>query len=280
MMSPELVVTGPTTGGIVLYPAGATFGPRRMRDWEFVWIMQGEAIYRCDGVDANAPAGSIVLCRPGTTDGFLWDRNRETRHAFFHFGVISLPPAWAASEWPRSAPPMEADLLPPLFRFVLKRLSLGDSEQVRLTIANMLAVYRSGDRSTDLAGQPTKSTVVGVVCEYIRRRIEDAPTEPISLSDLADVAHVTPAHLCRLFQTALGESPARIARNARLDRAAALVTHSNYTITEIADLCGYANPFHFSRRFKEAFGQSPSTVREQMRDGASVRLPTLVRGGW
>jgi transcriptional regulator GlxA family with amidase domain len=57
-------------------------------------------------------------------------------------------------------------------------------------------------------------------------------------------------------------------RRVRLDRAATLLAHSNYTIAQVAEMCGFANPFHFSRRFKEAFGQSPSEVRVNIRRGA------------
>ncbi|MDR3710089.1 MAG: helix-turn-helix transcriptional regulator [Capsulimonadaceae bacterium] len=277
MLFAELDLTPPTSGGVALYPAGATFGPRRMREWEFVWIMQGDTRYYCDGVAVDAPTGSIVLCRPSTTDSFQWDRKRETRHAYFHFGVRSLPAAWANSGWPLSRDPLDGDLLVVLFRYVLTRLDRGDPDEVTLAIAQMLAAYRSGDRSTDLRGQSAHSTAVTMVCDYIRRRLDEAPSEPISLTDMADVAHVTPAHLCRLFQAALGQPPGRLVRSARLDRAATLVTHSNYSITEIADLCGYANPFHFSRRFKDAFGQSPTVVRQQIRDGSLTSLPSLPR---
>ena len=70
---------------IAVYPAGATFGPRRLNDYEFVWMLEGDAEYRWNERRMDAPEGSVLLCRPPATDAFRWDARRRTRHAFFHF---------------------------------------------------------------------------------------------------------------------------------------------------------------------------------------------------
>ncbi len=127
----------PSSHGVATYPAGASFGPRLMRDWEFVWIVEGDAVYRREAIapakntaarasaaaqEVLAPAGSIVLCRPAAIDSFTWDANCRTRHAFFHFRVHSLPISWPdCALWPLVRTPIEGDLLRPLFRHVLAR---------------------------------------------------------------------------------------------------------------------------------------------------------------
>ena len=45
-MLPGLTFSLPTNHGLATYPAGAAFGPRIMRDFEFVWIMEGDVEYR------------------------------------------------------------------------------------------------------------------------------------------------------------------------------------------------------------------------------------------
>jgi AraC-like DNA-binding protein len=52
---------------------------------------------------------------------------------------------------------------------------------------------------------------------------------------------------------------------------------SNYTIGEIAAMCGFGNPFHFSRRFKEAFDLSPRTMRQRLAAGMTPPVPLLTR---
>jgi hypothetical protein len=55
-------------GGCATYPPGATYGPRRLLDWEFVWLLEGNATYlrAARGIETESPApqGTLVLCRP------------------------------------------------------------------------------------------------------------------------------------------------------------------------------------------------------------------------
>ncbi|HTL29740.1 MAG TPA: hypothetical protein VL282_10980, partial [Tepidisphaeraceae bacterium] len=100
-MADDLQLTAPTAKGIASYPPGATYGPRLMRDYEFVWMIEGDAEYCREGQTVAAPAGSIVLCQPGATDFFRWDPQRPTRHAFYHFDVMHVPDSWRAPDtWP------------------------------------------------------------------------------------------------------------------------------------------------------------------------------------
>lgn len=55
-MLPDLDVSLPA-GGVATYPAGASFGPRVMHDWEFVWMMEGDAEYRWGETTVVAPEG-------------------------------------------------------------------------------------------------------------------------------------------------------------------------------------------------------------------------------
>lgn len=272
----ELDVSAPRSGGVALYPPGATFGPRRMREWEFVWMMQGDARYRRNEQEAEAPEGSVVLCRPDATDWFEWDTRRETRHAYFHFDVASLPAVWRCVEWPLARTDAPGDLLIPMFRFLAARINRVDETQAKLTIGAMLAAFLTGDRSTELAGQRAHTTTVTMACDFIRRSLEGDATQPLTLGQVAAAVSVTPEHLCRVFQASVGVSPAKFVRLARLERAASLLAHSNYTITQIAEMCGFASPFHFSRRFKEAYGVAPSHVRDQIRLGAMPAIRHLL----
>jgi hypothetical protein len=48
--------------GVATYPAGATFGPRRLSEFEWVWGIDGHARYRHNGLWVEAPPGSVALC--------------------------------------------------------------------------------------------------------------------------------------------------------------------------------------------------------------------------
>src|SRR4029450_6736283 len=76
--------------GVAVYPPGATFGPRRLEDFEFVWLLQGTGDWRYELVSISLGPTSFLLGRPGITDSFIWDRTSPTRHASLHFRLDGL----------------------------------------------------------------------------------------------------------------------------------------------------------------------------------------------
>jgi len=266
----DLIVSFPSTWGIVTYPAGASFGPRAMRDYEFVWIIEGDCEYRYGPHAVAVPAGSVVLCRPGETDSFRWDRDRRTQHAYFHFEVERTPKHWPPlKDWPLVRQPAEGDSLRPMFRHVLRHAATGDPQLVRLSIMQMLASFVLGQIDTGQIPRDALPDPVERAWQFVQQRLEAAPADPITLDDLAEASFVTKEHLCRVFTESIGRSPMETVRLARLDRAMDLIARSNYSVGQIAELCGFASAFHFSRRFKDAFGQSPKALRTAIRNGAA-----------
>ena len=273
-MLTDLQVSLPTAFGVATYPPGASFGPRLMLDWEFVWLIQGDAEYRWRETGAAASEGSIVLCRPGATDFFQWDRHRRTRHAFFHFQMANPPDDW--QDWPLVREPENDDVLTPLFRYLLTWLGRGDPEQCLLTVTTMVTAFRTGHRAAGGLPPEVWPPAVERACTYLFERLDENPAQALSLNELAGAACVTPEHLCRLFKASVGHSPAETVRLARIDHAATLLARSNYAVGEIAALCGFASPFHFSRLFHSAYGLSPSEFRRCVQAGETPPLPRLL----
>jgi AraC-like DNA-binding protein len=277
----DLDFTLPTGHGLATYRPGATFGPRLMRDFEFVWMIEGDAEYRSGEEVVACAQGSVVLCRPGVTDFFRWDAHRRTRHGFYHFDIKRVPRNWPRmKDWPlvrRCEGGLERDILQPLFRHLLTWIGRGSDDVCRLTIAHMLASFVLGEAATWDVPPDAIPAAVERAELFIHTRLEDDPAAGISLDDLANVALVTPEHLCRLFKSATGRSPIETVRLARLDRAVVLVSRSNYSLKEIAEICGYSSAFHLSRRIKDAFGQSSRALRQDVEAGKPPPRTRLLR---
>ncbi len=249
-----------------------------MRDFEFVWIIQGDCEYRWNERVVAAPEGSIVLCRPGGTDSFRWDERRQTRHAFFHFDILEFPKSWPAREdWPLARVATEEDILRPMFCHLMTWMGNDDPLLRRLTIAHLLTAFITGRTATGEIPRDTLPEPVDRAIARIHNSLDKNLAAEIAFADLVEASCVTGSHLCRLFKLSVGTTPGEMVRLARLDRASALVARSNYSIKEIAELCGFATPFHFSRLFKKAYGLSPLHLRERLKEGRMPPLSKLLR---
>jgi AraC family transcriptional regulator len=274
----ELRVSRPTVIGVATYPPGATYGPRTLRDHEFVWMIEGDADYRWGDRTEPAPAGAIVLCRPGTQDFFRWDPSRRTRHGYFHFQILQAPAHWPPpDEWPLVRIMQEGDVLRPLFRHLLTWHRQGDPLLAELAVMQMLAAFITGQLTAGDVPRDVLPDPVERVLRFIHQTLDEDSSRPLDLRDLAAAAAVSPEHLCRLFKDSLKLSPAQTVRLARLDRAAVLLARSNFSIARIAELCGFASQFHFSRRFRDAYGRSPRQLRQELLAGRTPPTPRLSR---
>lgn len=269
---------------IAVYPPGASFGPRRGRDWEWVWILEGHARYRWAGEagkgEIELPPDHLLLCRPDETDEFVWSPHARTRHGFLHFVLQSAPELWADSaQWPRVRALGEDDIAATLCRHLL---TLGapaqrNRAQVEAAAALLLAAFVANQTRIGEAAPQRAPEAVERALALLYARLDEDASAPISLQDLASAAYVTPEHLCRVFKSATGYTPLQTVKLARLDRATILLARSNYSVGEVARLSGFVSPFHFSRAFKEAYGFTPRQLRERAEAGQALPNSRLLR---
>ena len=262
-----------TRAGVAVYPPGATFGPRQMTDFEFVWIIEGGAQVSYDDHRMDAPAGTVLLCRPGMTDCYEWSPLGKSLHAFFHFEFTSGAGWPPQKQWPIGHHLTQEDILRPLFRYVLRLHALPEPLQSSLMepcVESMLKSFISG--TVTIAAEPAAELPAAVekALALIRDGLFQQPASQLSLDQLARAAHVTPEHLCRLFRRTLHRGPLECARLARLGRAAVLLARSNLAVKQVADSTGFPNPYHFSRRFHDLYGLSPRAYRQACRAGQPV----------
>lgn len=83
----------------------------------------------------------------------------------------------------------------------------------------------------------------------------------ITLSDIADAAHISRSEAGRCFQSYLGCSPVEALINYRLQTARRLLHETTLTLQEISFSCGFHSVNYFSRQFRKRYGYSPRKIR-------------------
>jgi len=98
------------------------------------------------------------------------------------------------------------------------------------------------------------------VLEYIETNL----ASDISLSDLADVASMSPHHFGELFRRSMGESPHRFVIRRRFERAKGLLRHTELGILDVAMAVGFADQSHFTKVFHRLAGVTPGGFRASL----------------
>ncbi|MFA3791172.1 helix-turn-helix domain-containing protein [Aliiglaciecola sp. SL4] len=88
----------------------------------------------------------------------------------------------------------------------------------------------------------------------------------ISLTELAELSHLSVSALERRFKKQLSKTPTRIINEVRLENARLLLVETDTPISEIAFKCGFSDHSYFTKQFKQFFGFHPSKMREQMQN--------------
>jgi len=98
--------------------------------------------------------------------------------------------------------------------------------------------------------------------------IREHYNEPLKVSSLAEVVHMSPSVLHRRFKAATVMSPLQYQKQVRLLEARKLLMAGDIEAASVAYQVGYESPSHFSREYRRLFGASPLQDAQQLRGHA------------
>lgn len=82
-----------------------------------------------------------------------------------------------------------------------------------------------------------------------------------SSNEIADYFHISQSHLCKIFQEK-GKTVTSTIQEIRLQHACSLLTESNLSVQNIAELIGYHDITYFIKLFKRYFSVTPYQYRK------------------
>jgi AraC-like DNA-binding protein len=103
----------------------------------------------------------------------------------------------------------------------------------------------------------------------LKQLIDEQWFEDVRLETFARAHNVSRFAISRRFKTVVGRSPRQYLQEIRIHQAKRKLVETDWTVTDIAYECGFADAAQFSRLFKEATGMTPVGYRESM--AASLR---------
>lgn len=98
------------------------------------------------------------------------------------------------------------------------------------------------------------------VLEYIHQN----RTRNISLAELAAIAQISPNYFAQLFKQSTGLPPHQYVIHQRLDKAKELLRNTNLSITDIAEIVGFASQSHLNTVFRKHLSITPKKYRKML----------------
>lgn len=80
----------------------------------------------------------------------------------------------------------------------------------------------------------------------------------LSVAEFSEMCGVSEVYFRKMFQNQFGISPKEYLIRMRIEYAKSLLLSEQFSVSEVAILCGYAEPCHFSREFSKRVGVSPN----------------------
>jgi AraC-like DNA-binding protein len=127
---------------------------------------------------------------------------------------------------------------------------------IRAVYDLILQVHRERQRAYAPSAQ---LSLIAPAVEKIRH--EFAQNE-LTVASLASLCGISEAYFRRIFLNEFGTSPKEYMIGLRINYAKQLLESGDFTVSQAAQLCGYAEPCHFSREFAKHVGVPPSEYQK------------------
>ncbi len=133
--------------------------------------------------------------------------------------------------------------------------SMESIQEIRMLLDKLLSWVQ--EQAEERAGY---SRIVQNTIDYVEQHFGE---NGLSVAQIADYLHFSPAYLNVLFRQEMKMTIKQYLSSYRLERARLLLEKDFYRITEIAERCGYGNANYFARVFRDATGMTPAEYRDQ-----------------
>lgn len=249
----DLTVTNTEYIFCIKRPPGFVFSKGDQDYCTMALILGGSAMYESEGSAFAVQAGDVLFFPP---------------HIHYTARVISEEPwehiviGFHTAEDPGSFPldsvlkPAHGNRFEDLFRQayrVWSRCAFGYKIQTKGIISQILFELLR-ESATRHFGSDTALSALKAASDYMEQNYR----EKITVEELAARSGYSASHFARQFTRAYGVSPIQYLNSIRILHAKNLLRTAQYTMSEIAQKCGFSNVYYFSRCFKQLTGTPPT----------------------
>lgn len=257
---------------------------RKLLDYLLIYVQEGTFIATVNGLEYRFEAGDVCLIQPDwalTLEGVT-----DTITPFVHMDIFYNP----LREQSFTTRPGQSDL--DEYRHLIQprlndlqgieipvRFTPSQPVRFREKMLRLVQLCQHMDPLARLEAQNAASELVLMILkDHLKEQVQPADSkqmmnwitsymsfrlsEPLTVSEMARRANLSPSRFTVVFREHFGMSPYQYLLHLRVRHAEELLATTTLSHQEIADYCGFSDLYHFSKSFKRCTGQPPSHYRK------------------
>lgn len=241
-------------------PKGWAIHNRTMGQYVLQYVVEGRADYPVGGHMYATVKGDLLFHRPGELHSILTLEGEPyiCLSLVFHFGDHDFPISQLFGDLHLLGNYAGTELEKKLIRLVHLYRQPGISSQLQ---AQGLLLEALGEAATGLNRTSTESTVeerIKAKLLLLQNHIREHYAENVQHSDLEQIAGLSRNYIIVQFKRQFGLTPMQYLTWVRIQKARELALQTNLSVSEIANLVGYADVHTFGKMFKKKTGTSLS----------------------
>ena len=225
-------------------------------DMELIYVKKGCCSAFCGGKKYALEAGSLFLAFPNQVHHY-------TECVPGEYYVLILKPTRLLSygEVFLEGEPLSAVCKPDVKTVYLLETAYEEFHQdgySKIIAAYLTAMFGKLLKYYSIESTGVRQDTVLQILNYCAGHYREA----ISVADIANNLHLSRSSVSHIFSSRLGIHFCDYINALRLTDATDLLKNGNYSVTQVAETCGFPTIRTFNRAFLKQFGTSPSVYRK------------------
>ena len=231
--------------------------------YEIYFLEEGNCTYFIDNKIYNIQSGDVVIIPDGVIHHTKYDNIKHSR-ILINCNRKYIPDSFqtnisAGNYVYRN--PFTVDETRRILQKTENEYNINDSFSDEIISCHTHSLFyllmRNSESCIDI---DESNNIIEKAVTYIRENF----SSNITLSFLAKMFSVSPEHFSRIFKKETGLGFSKYLNSLRLQYAEQILRSSkNYSITKIAEICGFEDSNYFSKKFKEVYGISPKKLQKK-----------------
>lgn len=250
-------------GELILKNGTHILRPNGRKDYQLIYIYAGNCVVKKDGCIFYAKKDDVILYKPDETQDYHFtEDNSHTYYIHFngpfcekYFEILGINNALVIDVGKNRD-------IRHLFSLVCKYFNLLTENRTFICsglIQTILALISNQVKNTSESN--TANCNLSKINELITK-FKIVPNIRMSISECAKFCNLSETHFRRIFKDITGSSPNEFITKIKINRAKELLLFTEYSISEIAESCGFEDQNYFSRVFKLNAGTNPTEYRK------------------